>query len=116
MESFPFTLTIYHALMEQQIRIRTTDITEITRLYQKDFRKSIWVTLAIKLEIPFQVSAVGKLKTPEVVIADSTFRELRRISRMGYSHRIQITVSMIVGIMLFFLFAITAAPPSMMLL
>ena len=38
MESKPFTRTMYHAHIEQQSRIKTTDITEITRLYQKDFR------------------------------------------------------------------------------
>ena len=79
MESKPFTRTMYHAHIEQQSRIKTTDITEITRLYQKDFRKSICVTLAIKFWIPFQVSDVGNWKTPDVVIADSTFKELNRI-------------------------------------
>ena len=83
MESKPFTRTMYHAHIEQQSRIKTTDITEITRLYQKDFRKSICVTLAIKFWIPFQVSDVGNWKTPDVVIADSTFKELNRIITIG---------------------------------
>ena len=73
--------------MEQQNRISITDITEITRLYQKDFRKSIWVTLAIKLAMPLKVSDVGRLNTPDVVIADSTFREFIRIRSMGYIHK-----------------------------
>ena len=46
--------------IEQHSMIRTTDITEITRLYQKDFRKSICVTLATKFATPFHVSSVWK--------------------------------------------------------
>jgi len=41
------------------------------------------VTLAIKFWIPFQVSDVGNWKTPDVVIADSTFKELNRIITIG---------------------------------
>ena len=70
MESKPFTRTMYHAHIEQQSRIKTTDITEITRLYQKDFRKSICVTLAIKFWIPFQqVVFPGTFHGQEVSIA-----------------------------------------------
>ena len=111
MESAPFTRTIYHAHIEQHSRISTTDITEITRLYQKDFRKSICVTLAIKFWIPFQVSDVGNWKTPDVVIADSTFKELNRIITIGLNENIQIIERIIVGIILFFLSAIMPAPP-----
>ena len=66
---------MYQAAIEQQSMISTTDITEITRLYQKDLRKSISVTLATKLASPFHVSELGKLNTPEVVIADSLHPE-----------------------------------------
>ena len=83
--------------MEQHKRIKTTDITEITRLYQKDFRKSICVTLATKFDRPFQVSLFGILKTVDVVIADSFFNELKRIRTMGYIHKIEMTARIMVA-------------------
>ena len=102
---------MYQAAIEQQSMISTTDITEITRLYQKDLRKSISVTLATKLASPFHVSELGKLNTPEVVIADSFFNALNRIKTIGYIQRMQTMVSMTDAIGFFFLFSITAAPP-----
>ena len=86
---------MYQAAIEQHSMIRTTDITEITRLYQKDLRKSICVTLATKFATPFHVSAVGRLNTPEVVIATSFFKELTKISTIGYIQRMQISVKII---------------------
>ena len=111
MDNAPFTRTIYQAAIEQHSMIRTTDMTEITRLYQKDLRKSICVTLATKFAMPFQVSLVGRPNTPAVVIAVSFFSELIRISTIGYIQRMQIIVSIIVATGLFFLFSITAEPP-----
>jgi hypothetical protein len=74
--------------MEQHRMISATLETVIKRLYQKEDIKSIFVTPYMKFRNPLNAFPMGSSKIRFVLIADSTFRELNTIKRIGY---IQIT-------------------------
>ena len=72
-----------HAHIEQQMRMSTTELTVMTRLYQNAERNPLEVSASAKFESPAKVSAVGSLKAVLVLMALSTLKELSTTIAMG---------------------------------
>ncbi len=78
-----FTRVIYQAHMEQHIRIRTTEVTVMTKLYQKADKNPLELKAFTKLSKPMKVSVFGHWKTLLVVMARSALKEFEITITMG---------------------------------